>query len=387
MEGKSRMAGRNQPNKRKSLSVEQQLAKRLQRVSILGNRVQKSYTPPNRSRLNKEMRGSNPQAQVASAYASAQRSALPVINSSQNTSRVVHRELIANIVGSETFSVPLSFPLNPGMSQTFPWLSVIAQQWEQYRFNSLRFCYYTRTGTQTVGSLQLIADYDAADSAPVSEFIASSYQDVVEDAPWKDIHCELMPSSLHAMGPKKYIRTGPLAANLDIKTYDCGTMFIGTTDSSGTPPWGKLWVEYDVTFSVPQLSAGGLAYFFHATSSAPTSLLLLPSPTVLSGTLPITVVGDTITFPLPGVYLVTYTVIATTATEVGPPAAGGGAALDPSFGYGGTGHNTSGSGTDNMTQNAIVQTYASNQTLVFNNTITAGGYSELVVNVLPSGAL
>jgi hypothetical protein len=92
------MAGRNQPNKRKSLTAEQQLARRLQRVSIVGNRVQKSYVPANRSRLNKEVRGSNPQVQVAAAYSSAQRSALPVMNSSQNSSRVVHRELIANIV-------------------------------------------------------------------------------------------------------------------------------------------------------------------------------------------------------------------------------------------------------------------------------------------------
>jgi hypothetical protein len=386
------MAGRNQPNKRKSLSIEQQLAKRLQRVSILGNRVQKSYTPPNRSRLNKEIRGSNPQAQAASAYASAQRSALPVINSSQNTSRVVHRELIANIVGSGAFSVPFSFPLNPGMSQTFPWLSVIAQQWEQYRFNSLRFCYYTRTGTQTVGSLQLIADYDAADSAPISEFVASSYQDVVEDAPWKDIHCELMPSSLHAMGPKKYIRTGPLAPNLDIKTYDCGTMFIGTTDASGTPPWGKLWVEYDVTFSVPQLSNGGLSNYFHATSSGPNSGFILPSPTVLSGTLPVSVLGEVITFPTPGVYLVTYSAATETSLElitVGSLVAGGGAALDPSFGSGGTGYNTSGSGTSSITQNAIIQTYANNQTLTFSNVFVdgGGGFSELVVSLLPSGAL
>lgn len=382
------MAGRNQPNKRQSPSIEQQLAKRLQRVSIIGNRVQKSYTPPNRSRLNKEIRGSNPQAQVASAYASAQRSALPVINSSQNTSRVVHRELIANIVGSATFSVPFSFPLNPGMSQTFPWLSVIAQQWEQYRFNSLRFCYYTRTGTTTIGSLQLIADYDAADSAPLSEFIASSYQDVVEDAPWKDIFCELKSSSLHAMGPRKYIRTGPLAANLDIKTYDSGTMFVGTTDASGSPPWGKLWVEYDVTFSVPQISLVGPSSntYLHATANVPTSSSILPTPTVVSGTLPVSVVASTITFPSPGVYLVNYTVQATTATE-GSLILGGGATFDSSFGSGGTGFHISGSGTSSLTESAIVQTNANNQTLIINNTIVAGVTSELVVNLLPSGAL
>lgn len=387
-EGKSRSTGRIRLVKGKAPTSEQALARRLQKISLMGARVQRSYTPSNASRLNKDVRGSNPQAQVAAAYASAQRSALPVLSSSQNSCRVVHRELIASISGSQTFVVQNAFPLNPGMPLTFPWLSVIAQQWEQYRFNSLRFCYYTRTGSNTVGSLQLIPDYDAADSAPLSEQAASAYEDVVEDAPWKDISCILKPSALHPMGPRKYIRTGALAANLDIKTYDSGTLFVAAIDgASGSPAWGKLWVEYDVTFSVPQLASGGLSTFAHLTSSTPVTGYILPNPTIVSGSLPISVVANSLVFPAAGSYFVSYTVYASTsATASSAPAVAGGASLDSNFGFG-SGFTEAGSGTTILTQNLLVITTGPSQSVIFDNTLVSGTQSELVVSELPSGAV
>jgi hypothetical protein len=120
----------------------------------------------------------------------------------------------------------------------------------------LRLCSYTRTGSTTVGSLIMAPDYDAADAAPVSEQIASSYYGAVEDAPWKDICCEFDPQSL---GFERFIRTGALAANLDIKTYDVANLFVCSVDGSGAVPWSKLWWEYDVTLLNPQLPPGGLA--------------------------------------------------------------------------------------------------------------------------------
>lgn len=200
---------------------------------------------------NQRRGGAGPNLGVAAAYSSSQRSEPPKITASRDECRIVHRELVASIVGSAGFAVPFALPVNPGISAVFNWLSVMAIGWEKYKFNRLSFKYYTRTGSGTPGSMMLAPDYDAADSAPNSEVIASAYEGVAEDAPWKDISCDMKK-----LGGVRYIRSGPLGPNLDIKTYDVAQLFACTVDGTAIP-WGKLWVEYDVTFSVPQLPPSG----------------------------------------------------------------------------------------------------------------------------------
>jgi hypothetical protein len=120
----------------------------------------------------------------------------------------------------------------------------------------VKFCYYTRTGSNVPGSMMLAPDYDASDAAPVSEVSASAYEDTVEDAPWKDIECHLAGKELMGDMEERFVRTGTLAANQDIKTFDCGNLFACTVDGTAVN-WGKLWVEYDVTLITPHVPPGG----------------------------------------------------------------------------------------------------------------------------------
>jgi hypothetical protein len=197
---------------------------------------------------------------AAAAYSSSYSGNAPKITQTPKSCRVVHRELIASVTGTVAFTAGSQFELNPGIPATFPWLALMAQGWEQYEFNSLKFHYVTRTGTNVPGSVMLVPDYDAADAAPVDEATASSYQDCIEDAPWKDIVCVLRKSSMNVRQTRHFVRQVALAANLDIKTYDVGKFFILTVDGTAVP-WGKLWVEYDVTFYIPQLPAAGAGPF------------------------------------------------------------------------------------------------------------------------------
>lgn len=199
---------------------------------------------------------------VGSAYAKGVRGNKPQIAYSKNgrECRVVHREFVANVTGSVAFETPIQLKLNPGLNTTFPWLANIANNFEQYRVNRLVAKYLTRTGTNVPGSILLYPDYDAADAAPVSEAVASNYSEVCEDAPWKDITCALRASGMHAIGPKKFVRAEALADNLDIKTYDVGTLFLSTVDGT-TVSWGKLWIEYDISFFEPQLNPEGAFVF------------------------------------------------------------------------------------------------------------------------------
>jgi len=232
----------------------------------------------------------------------------------------------------------------------------------------------------------LVPDYDAADSAPFSEQIASSYEDVAEDAPWKDICCSLRPSALHALGPTKFIRTGALAANLDIKTYDAGNFFACTIDGTAVN-WGKLWVEYDVTLFTPQLNPAGSGVISaqHISGSVPTTANILGTQTLQSGSASIaTVSGSVVTFLQAGKFLVNYAGTATTDIHaVGTPTLSAGATFSSVNGSSAPFESNSATSLSySMVVNAVVGT-----TLTFNNSVTAGLLSDLYISQLPANVV
>jgi hypothetical protein len=195
---------------------------------------------------------------AGAAYATRSQGLAPRITMSRDggSCRIRHKEFITSITGSTAFAVPTSISVNPGLAASFPWLSSVANSWEEYKFHKLDMIYLTRTGTNVPGSLLMSPDYDAADAAPSSEVVASAYQDSAEDAPWKDNVCRLKASSLQGTNPRRITRSGPLAANLDIKMYDAAVIHICTIDGTAVN-WGKIWVEYDVELFIPQLPSAG----------------------------------------------------------------------------------------------------------------------------------
>lgn len=338
-----------------------------------------------RARAQIANKGKQRTAYAPSAVATGTLSMQPMIQSSRNSCRIVHRELVASVLGASAFTVGQSFNLNPGLATTFPWLSSQAQSWEEYRFNKLKFCYYTRTGSNTPGSVQLVPDYDAADAPPASEQIASSFEDVVEDAPWKDLECQLNPRSMFPMGPRKFIRSGALAGNLDIKTYDAGQLFVCSIDGTAVN-WGKLWVEYDVELSVPANAAAGSAPATsqHVTSASPTSLSILPIPVTRSGSSAIvTIAGNVLTFQQAGRYLVSLLTSATQILQNAAPAVAAGGALIATYGTAGTA-TAPAPGLVPLQQQTVLMDAIIGSTLTFDSAIVGGNTAELFIARVPS---
>jgi len=346
-----------------------------------------------RRRRNQNMRSNGPrfsanegsgvsnQRSVAAAYSTGISSMPAVINASRDSSRIIHRELLASVTGTTAFTTQ-TFPLNPGLFGTFPWLSTQAQGWETYHFNKLRFCYYTRTGSNTPGSVMLIPDYDAGDAAPVSEQIASDFIDTVEDVPWKDLVCTLRERAMHETGTRKFVRLSAVPAGQDQRLYDVGSFFLGSTDGTAVS-WGKLWVEYDITFYSPQLVPGGSSapVFQSVITTAPTTALFVGTASgtpVRAGSQTgiVTIASDVVTFNVAGTFFVNYVVNGTTCTQTVAPAVGGGAAFASYLN--GNASSVAGSGTAAMIQSMIVIAVVGG-TLTFNNTLVAGTAAELSV--------
>jgi len=314
---------------------------------------------------------------VAAAYSSRMKSKAAVIRASGDRVRIIHKELIGSISGSVNFTVQQTVALNPGLAASFPWLATQAQAWERYRWNSIRFCYYTRTGSTTPGSVIMIPDYDAADSAPISEQIASVYEDTEEDAPWKNISCTLRSSSLHALGPSKFVRIGSLSANQDIKTYDAGNFFLATTDGTAVS-WGKLWVEYDVELFTPQLNpaGGGVIQAQVLRSLAPVSADCLAAASTIAGSASIcTYAANVLTFSVAGEYFVSLQSAGGTCTQTGVPAVSASGTLLNQY--------VGGSGTADMIQDVLFKAVVGT-TLTFNNAYVGGTQCDLMVSQVPS---
>jgi hypothetical protein len=174
-----------------------------------------------------------------------------------NGVRVRNRELvIATINGSSAFTVAAQIPINPGLSGTFPWLNLQAQQYESYKIHSLKAIYIPVTNSTVSGSIMIIPDYDASDMEPLTEIAAANNIGAMESVVWNSMEMKLNPKEMMVPGPKKYVR-GTMVGG-DLKTFDAGLIYVCTNNCSITTIIGKLWLEYDIEFFSPQTASANV---------------------------------------------------------------------------------------------------------------------------------
>lgn len=220
--------------------------------------------------------------------------------------RVKHREYVSEIAGSVGYAA-VPFSINPALVSLFPWLGQMASLFESYQFNKLTFQYRTQCATTVTGKALLSVDWDSADAVPATKVAQLQERTKMDDAAWKnfDLPCDIQ--DLRKFGTQRFTRSGTLAANLDIKTYDVGNLIIGTQGQAATTAIGELWVEYDVELMTPQsgsaAAAGTGAKIVGAVAISDTNILgNIPVITGSAGV--VSAVNNTITFIQAGNYLV-----------------------------------------------------------------------------------
>jgi hypothetical protein len=185
------------------------------------------------------------------------RSKAPMISGSGTTKTVVHREIIAVLSGGSDFKI-LSLPLNPGLRDTFQWLSSEATTYEMYRWNSLSFEYEPSTTTVTKGTVMIAIDFDSSDVDPASENELMNHCDAVSGPPWGSILYRTAKINFDRQFPNKFCRFGNLTNGQDIHSFDLGKLVIGTVGQVDTDVVGRIYATYSVTFQIPALPTVGL---------------------------------------------------------------------------------------------------------------------------------
>lgn len=167
--------------------------------------------------------------------------------------RINHKELVADLAIPATVGNFNTYEINPGLSTVFPWLSQIAQRYESYYFNSLKFHWLTAVPTTTSGTLALVPDYDAADDdSSITKVELFSFEDATRGPWWQNFTLTCSVRNLRKTR-QYYVRAGDLASNLDIKTYDALQLITYSSGTEVVEGAGELWVEYDITLITPQM--------------------------------------------------------------------------------------------------------------------------------------
>jgi hypothetical protein len=275
---------------------------------------------------------------------------------------VSHRELMFPVSGQQAFTVTNTI-INPGNSTMFPWLASLAVSWEQYRWKRLSFQYVSRCATSLAGSVMMAVDYDTVDGVilPATESALSANQTFQDGPAWvamMAIQCD--PKALMEPGPRKYVKISANGATPN-RLSDTGQFYFATDSfASNNTACGKLYVDYEVEFFIPQLAVapGGNTTQSVATSTG-TGQATLFANSVYGGVLGITGAANTITIPVPGTYVFVLQLIGTGITAL---ANSGGTAT--AAGLNGSAAIVN-SGDTGALYNLLVTSTAINQTVVY----------------------
>jgi len=191
---------------------------------------------------------------------------------------VRHREYLGPIVTSATAGsfTMATFPLNPAQGSTFPWLSTIAANYEEYKPNGLMFEFRSTASDAiasstnlALGQVMMCTQYDPTDPDFSSDVELLNYtwaqSGKVSDTIQHFVECDPKQSPLSHL----YTRDGGYSSSADLRFSDFGKFSIATSGLQGTSVQvGQLWVTYEFILYKPkmgaqQADAGGWYHFFN----------------------------------------------------------------------------------------------------------------------------
>nr|QDH90211.1 MAG: hypothetical protein H1Bulk3086_000003 [Riboviria sp.] len=231
----------------------------------------------------------------------ANSSQIPKFSTTERTNIICHREYLGDITGTAGFS-NIGYPLNPGIAQTFPWLSSIAENFQEYRFHGLVFEFrplitdFVTSGAP--GVIVMATQYNAdVPIYPTKQAMENSEYAVSVKPTLNLMHaveCAVPATTL----PQRYVRTGAVPSNQDLRFSDYG-IFQLATQANPVQNLGELWVSYCVEFFKPELPAtvggniaSGHAFNKGSTSASPFGVTAISNV----GTLALTITPTTISF-------------------------------------------------------------------------------------------
>lgn len=180
---------------------------------------------------------------------------------------ITHREYIADIFGNQAGESykNRSYAINPGLERSFPWLSQIAQNYEEYEMIQCVYEYRSTVAIDVgsngqVGTVVMATNYNAANRAFDDKNTMMQYDGSMSSKTTESmahgVECD--PSKKNTPGGL-YTRANPVVTGQDLKTYDHGLFqlaTIGLPSAYENDNIGELWVSYTVKLRKPRFFSG-----------------------------------------------------------------------------------------------------------------------------------
>lgn len=184
---------------------------------------------------------------------------VPLFKSSKRSTMIYHREFIQDILSSGNFN-NVSFPINPALPSTFPWLCEIAEQFEEYRVHGMIFEFKTTSAdalnsTNTaLGTVILATQYNSLASPFLNKQQMENYEFATSTKPSCSIIHPIECAAFENPTSVLYTRTG-VVQNGDLRLYDLGRFNIATVGMQATDVvLGELWVSYAIELLKPRMT-------------------------------------------------------------------------------------------------------------------------------------
>lgn len=227
---------------------------------------------------------------------------IPKFTSTSQTNIVCHREYLGDILGTAAFT-NRSFPLNPGIATTFPWLSTIAQNYQEYKFHGVIFEFrslitdFVTNGAPGVVIMATNYNADALEYTTKQEMENSEY--AVSVKPTRELMHGIECATSQTVLPQLFVRSGQPPTGQDLRLYDLGK-FQFASQTNPVQNLGELWVSYCVEFFKPILPVDVGGNVLSSLNSRGSISAGSPFGTIqfgLSGDLVVFVSPTTISFP------------------------------------------------------------------------------------------
>lgn len=202
------------------------------------------------------------------------------------TIRLRRREFLADVLAPSTPGTftNYSYPINAGMRSSFPFLSQLAANYEEYCFDGLVFEFISSASpyvtASSLGTVIASMAYNASSPSFTNKYTMENSAAAISTR----IDKNLMYGVECAKGSNPqncyYVRSG--ASTLPLTTTDLGNFQLAVAPATTVPAnavLGELWVTYDVILHRPVLSNDRFGYF-HVVRAGVSNTLLLGNASV-----------------------------------------------------------------------------------------------------------
>lgn len=205
---------------------------------------------------------------VAAATEGTMSNQVPEMIDKKASNIIRHREYLGDLLSTTEPFVNMTFDLNPGVKKTFPWLSFIANNYEQWKALGILVEIVTEASDYTdavgLGFVCMATQYNTQSEPFTDKTSMLNHDMAVSSKPSVNlvhpIECKPSENVLDEL----YTRAGEEPAGSDKRFYDLGRLNIAVGGQTADDvKIGEVWITYDMAFLTPKAQfASGVSIGF-----------------------------------------------------------------------------------------------------------------------------